>query len=586
MPQLESRDKLASWAEQQFVLALNASRVDIDFTLPPEPMHYHQTLPDTCGEESGKWREAMDDEISSMERFGVYTRVPLSAAQGRQILGCRWVYKRKTGKDGRVNRWRARLVAQGYRQRAWDSFNPEEVFSPVIHKDTLRLFLSLATGSNLRVHQADVKAAFLQAPLKEKIFMKAPPGYSSKTASGEEEILCLSSAIYGLKQASACFYEAVHEHLLNIGFESILGDPCLFKRVSADGGIILVCTYVDDITFAVSDADMVDPFMSQLRERFVIGEDEGGPIDYLLGIAVDQNLDAGTIHMNMELAITKLCKSILTEEQIAKADLVDSPMLPSPLKRGELRMVPKSSFDYLSVVGSLLHIANCVRPDISYAVGNLARFSLTPGTAHVNAAKRVLQYLWTTRTLGITYYRDSIQKCNVPLMYEKAKHPLDNGTNLTQVFADSDYAADETRRSTMGSVTMMNGGPISWFSILGKTVCLSTCEAEINAAVTAAKDALHLSRIICDLGFATSEAPIQIAEDNSAAIAQATGGIRHVRNAKHYEIRLHFLQQLVVDKSIEFKYCPTELQLADLMTKPLDAMKHKGFAEAILSYAI
>ena len=124
--------------------------------------------------------------------------------------------------------------------------------------------------------------------------------------------------------------------------------------------------------------------------------------------------------MNMELAITKLCKSILTEEQIAKADLVDSPMLPSPLKRGELRMVPKSSFDYLSVVGSLLHIANCVRPDISYAVGNLARFSLTPGTAHVNAAKRVLQYLWTTRTLGITYYRDSIQKCNVPLMYEKA----------------------------------------------------------------------------------------------------------------------------------------------------------------------
>ena len=87
-------------------------------------------------------------------------------------------------------------------------------------------------------------------------------------------------------------------------------------------------------------------------------------------------------------------------------------------------------------------------------------------------------------------------------------------------------------------------------------------------------------------GFATSEAPIQIAEDNSAAIAQATGGIRHVRNAKHYEIRLHFLQQLVVDKSIEFKYCPTELQLADLMTKPLDAMKHKGFAEAILSYAI
>ena len=72
-------------------------------------------------------------------------------------------------------------------------------------------------------------------------------------------------------------------------------------------------------------------------------------------------------------------------------------------------------------------------------------------------------------------------------MYEGAKHPLDDGTNKTKVFADSDYAADESRRSTMGGIVLQNGGPISWFSILGKTVALSTCEAEINAAVTAAK---------------------------------------------------------------------------------------------------
>ena len=149
------------------------------------------------------------------------------------------------------------------------------------------------------------------------------------------------------------------------------------------------------------------------------------------------------------------------------------------------RSIPKDSFDYLSVVGSLLHISNCLRPDISYAVGNLARFANAPGAAHVRAAKRVLQYLYQSRTLGITYYRDCDQQRNVPLMYEGAKHPLDNGINKTQVFADSDYAADETRRSTMGGIVMQNGGPISWFSTLGKTVALSTCEAEINAAVTA-----------------------------------------------------------------------------------------------------
>ena len=167
-------------------------------------------------------------------------------------------------------------------------------------------------------------------------------------------------------------------------------------------------------------------------------------------------------------------------------------------------------------------------------------------------------------------------------MYESAKHPLDNGTNKLQIFADSDYAADETRRSTMGSVIMRNGGPVSWSSVLGKTVALSTCEAEVNAAVEATKEALHLSRLLVDLGYSDGS-PLQIAEDNAACIAQANTGLRHVRNAKHYEIRLRWLQQKVVDEAVVFKYCATDLQIADLLTKPLDEIKFKRFAGALMS---
>ncbi len=81
------------------------------------------------------------------------------------------------------------------------------------------------------------------------------------------------------------------------------------------------------------------------------------------------------------------------------------------------------------------------------------------------------------------------------MIFERGKHPLDNGVNLLQTFADSDYAMDDTRRSTMGMVIMLNGGPVAWSSVLGKTVATSTCEAEINAAVVAAKDALHIQRL-------------------------------------------------------------------------------------------
>ena len=77
--------------------------------------------------------------------------------------------------------------------------------------------------------------------------------------------------------------------------------------------------------------------------------------------------------------------------------------------------------------------------------------------------------------------------------------------------------------------------------------------------------------------------PIRIAEDNSAAIAQAEAGLAHIRNAKHYAVRLRFLQQLVLDKEVEFVYTPTDEQLADFMTKPLDVTKFQRFRDVLLS---
>ena len=75
------------------------------------------------------------------------------------------------------------------------------------------MFLSVCAAENLRVYQADVKAAFLQAPLDEKIFVRAPPGYDSvDPVTGEPMVWELSKSIYGLKQSSACFWTAMDEH--------------------------------------------------------------------------------------------------------------------------------------------------------------------------------------------------------------------------------------------------------------------------------------------------------------------------------------------------------------------------------------
>ena len=107
---------------------------------------------------------------------------------------------------------------------------------------------------------------------------------------------------------------------------------------------------------------------------------------------------------------------------------------------------------------------------------------------------------------------------------------------------------------------MLNGGPVSWGSTLGKTVATSTCEAEISAAVVACREAVHFKGMLVEFGIMSADSPLQVAKDNSAALAQAqVNGLRHVRNAKHYEVRLAFLQQLVVDGEVLFVVCPTHL---------------------------
>jgi len=72
-------------------------------------------------------------------------------------------------------------------------------------------------------------------------------------------------------------------------------------------------------------------------------------------------------------------------------------------------------------------------------------------------------------------------------------------------------------------------------------------------------------------------------EDNAACIARCEAGLRHVRNAKHYVVRLRFLQQLVVDGEMQFQYCPTDLMVEDYLTKPLDAVKFSQFRSKTIS---
>ena len=205
------------------------------------------------------------------------------------------------------------------------------------------------------------------------------------------------------------------------------------------------------------------------------------------------------------------------------------------LPRLKEKEVPKEKFNYLSAIGSLLYLSGCTRPDISAATGILARHGATPGAVHVKAVKRLIQYVYNTRKYGIQYRRDNDCPADTPKIHGQGRHPKDNGNNHMKIFTDSDYAADESKRSTQGTITFMNGGPIAWSSVLGKTICLSTCEAEVMAAVAASKEAVHIKLLLGELG------------------------INH-----------------------DFNYCQTDEQIADLFTKALAEPKFIYFRDKVM----
>ena len=142
------------------------------------------------------WVQAMKSELDSMYSNQVWDL--LKAPSGIKPVGCKWVYKRKRGIDGKVETFKARLVVKGYTQK--EGIDYDEIFLLVAMVKSIRILLSIAAHYDYEIWQMDVKTAFLNGNLKEEISMMQPEGF---TAKNQEHMVCkLKRYIYELKQAS------------------------------------------------------------------------------------------------------------------------------------------------------------------------------------------------------------------------------------------------------------------------------------------------------------------------------------------------------------------------------------------------
>jgi len=200
----------------------------------------------------------------------------------------------------------------------------------------------------------------------------------------------------------------------------------------------------------------------------------------------------------------------------------------------------------------------CTRPDIAYTVQQLSQFASDPAQVHLQAAKRVLRYLQGSQDLHLTYRHDN--------------GDTRMGTGTIQSYSDADFAAGEDRKSISGYIFTLAGSPISWQAKKQSTIALSTAEAEYAALTQAAKEVIWLQNLLKDLGM-SNFAPKIINVDNQGTIALAENPIHHART-KHLDVQLQFVRNSIENGIIELKYCPTDVMLADIMTKALAKEKH------------
>jgi hypothetical protein len=197
----------------------------------------------------------------------------------------------------------------------------------------------------------------------------------------------------------------------------------------------------------------------------------------------------------------------------------------------------------------------CTRPDIAYAVSQLSQFVSNPSDAHQRALIRLLQYLQSTKDFSITYGENN------------------DSESTLQGFSDADYGTTEDRRSVSAYLYTLYGGTITWMAKKQSTVALSTTEAEYIALTQAVKESIWIQRILRELGRDAKDGNV-IHEDNQGAIALAHNPEFHART-KHIDIQYHFVCNCVQDGTTQLLYCPTTEMVADQLTKPLSATRHR-----------
>ncbi|GJS14716.1 ribonuclease H-like domain-containing protein [Tanacetum coccineum] len=449
------------------------------------------------------WKQAMCDEYKALIDNNTWVLVP--RPPNVNIVRSMWLYKHKYNADGSLNRYKARLVANGRSQQ--QGIDCDETFSPVVKPATIRTVLSLAVSRQWPIHQLDVKNAFLHGHLTETVYMHQPPGF---TDSAHSDYVCLlQKSLYGLKQAPRAWFQRFSSYVIRAGFYHSKTDSSLFIfHKGQDTAYLLL--YVDDIILTASSTSLLQRIISLLHAEFAMTD--LGPLNYFLGISATRTTSG------IFLSQTKYATEILEQAQMLNCNPCRTP-IDTEKKLGPEGSPVTDPTLYRSLAGSLQYLT-FTRPDLSYAVQQLCLYMHDPREPHLNAMKRVLRYLRGTTDLGLQLLRST--------------------TSQLIAYSDADWAGcPATRRSTSGYCVFLGDNLLTWSSKRQDTLSRSSAEAEYRGVANAVAETSWIRNLLREL-----HTPLFTVTLVYSAVYMSANPVQHQRT-KHIEIDIHFVRDKV-----------------------------------------
>ncbi|CAI5536935.1 unnamed protein product [Closterium sp. Naga37s-1] len=375
-------------ASPHLVSVLLTPEGDPDALDIPTPRSYAEAIE---GPYSSQWQAAMDAEMASWKSTGTYVdEVP---PPGANIVSGMWIFRVKRP-PGSPPVFKARYVARGFSQRQGVDYF--QTFSPTPKMTTLRVLLHVAAHRDYELHSLDFSTAFLQGSLHEEIWLRRPPGFTGSFPPGTQ--WSLRRPVYGLRQAPREWHDTLRTTLAALGFAPSTADPSLFLRTDTSLPPFYILVYVDDLVFATADTAGLAHVKSELQKRHTCTD--LGELRSYLGLQITRDRARRTI---------TLTQSHMVQQVLQRFGFTYSSPQATPLPtRHSLSALPsdesvESSGPYPELVGCLMYLMTCTRPDLAYPLSILARY-VAPGRhrpEHMAAAKRVLRYLCSTSGMGL-----------------------------------------------------------------------------------------------------------------------------------------------------------------------------------------